>query len=285
MNVWQGISTCHVEQGRTNVHQITYLVAFHIWCDYAGKACDEGDADRSFVITAFPPAAVFPGHFAVVRAINNQRVAIEASFSQGLKDAPNLQIEIFAHAKISGTGNADAFFVEGRIKAAKLFEFANGFGFIGRVLGDIDAVVVIIKKFFVRDKGTVRQKESRHRSKGAVAGILRFVAQIRAGSFRDYFVKNVVRAISPSGNFDGCAILSGGRRCNAFEEGRSPPVCARMCGAVFAEGPIFKAVSLVVSVEVHPSNKRCFIPGESHSMCPGGNARVQQMIVVPHAIG
>ena len=192
VNVRHGISICHVEQGRANIHQITYLVAFRIWGDYAWKACDEGNADRAFVITAFPPAAVFPGHFAVVRAINDQGVAFEARFPQGLKDVSDLQVEVFAHAKISGAGNADAFFIKGGIEAAKLFEFANGSGFIGRVLGDIDAVVIIIKKLFVCDEGTVGQEKSRHGSKGSVAGIFRFVAQIRTGSFRDHFVKNVI---------------------------------------------------------------------------------------------
>ena len=211
VNVWHGIAICHVEQGGTNVHEIAYLVVFRIWDDRAGQACDEGDADGAFVITAFPPAAVFSGHFAVVRAINDQGVAVEARFAQGLEDVPDLQVEVFAHAKISGAGNADAFFVEGGIEAAKLFEFANGCGFIGRVLGNIYAVVIIIKKLFVRDEGTVGQEKSRHGSKGAVAGISRFVAQIRAGSFRDHFVKDVIRAISPSGDFHGRAILSGGR--------------------------------------------------------------------------
>ena len=44
-------------------------------------------------------------------------------------------------------------------------------------------------------------------------------------------------------------------------------------------------MSLVVSVEVHPPNERCFISGESQGVCPGGHARMQQVIVVPHAIG
>ena len=192
VNVWHGIAVCHVEQGGANVHEIAYLVAFCIWRDYAGEACDEGDADRAFVVAAFPPAAVFSGHFAVVGAIDDQGVVVEARFAQGLEDAPDLQVEVFAHAKISGAGNADAFFVEGGIEAAKLFEFANGFGFVGRVLGNIDAVVVIIKKLFVRDEGAVGQEKSRYGGKGAVAGIFRFVAQIRAGAFRDHFVEDVV---------------------------------------------------------------------------------------------
>mgnify|MGYP004227098709 CR=1 FL=1 len=57
-----------------------------------------------------------------------------------------------------------------------------------------------------------------------------------------------------------------------------------MDGAVFSEGAGFEAVALVVAIEVHPPDEGCFVACQAQGVGKGGDAGVQQVIVVPDAI-
>jgi hypothetical protein len=81
-----------------------------------------------------------------------------------------LLVEVFTHAKVGGSGNAYAFVVEWGIKATQLFEFANGCRFIGCVLGNIDAVVVVIEEFFMCDEGQWGRRKPATAAKGRPPG-------------------------------------------------------------------------------------------------------------------
>ena len=232
---------------------------------------------------------MFSGHFAVVGAVDDQRVFGQPRLIQLLEHLADDAVKVLAHSKIGCPGHANAFFGQRMIEVSQAFQLADSrrcsLCLFRRWLRNIYPIVIIFEKFLCSgDIGAVRENKASHSGKGTISLIMGLLVQIIKGRRNDHVIIRLIGTHPITGIFYAHAALPRYTQGHFAKQGSALQRNTGVMCAPFANGPSLKSVPLIRSNKVHTSNQGSFIAGCAHAMCPGGDGRRENMAICPDAV-